>query len=220
MKRLNEEQQTQIVEHVSKTSSFYDSQMSNYKDRMLDIYEAVTTFKQQKKANWQTAFKVNKPYEVENKIQPRIMARNPRWIVSFRTDEFDAEDRLLSPEQRQAKMEKLQDIPKAIQDALNYVFEKDSLKKTIRAAAKSMIRYGNAYAAVCYKYDFGREYINDEEKEYNEETGEEIVQSVKNVKETVIGEYPTIELVSWADILYDARYRRMEEFPSVIRLKR
>lgn len=218
--KLDQQEQVEVIEHVLRTSTFYDNQMSTYKDKMLDIYQSVTTFTQERRAQWQTTFKVNKPHEVVNKIQPRIMARNPRWIVSFKTDEFDAEDRQLTPEQRAAKMEALKDIPRAIQDQLDFIFEKDALKKTIRAAAKSMITYGNAYAAVCYKYELGRDYMNDEEKQVDEVTGEEIVKSVKNIKEKVIAEYPSVDLVSWADVLYDARYRRMEDFPCIIRLKR
>lgn len=158
--KLEQQEQVEVIGHVTRMSNFYDNQMSTYKDKMLDIYQSVTTFTQERRAQWQTTFKVNKPHEVVNKILPRVMARNPRWLVSFKTDEFDAEDKMLTPEQRAAKLETLQDIPKAIQDALNFIFEKDSLKKTIRAAAKSMITYGNAYAAVCYKYELGRDYEN------------------------------------------------------------
>lgn len=53
------------------------------------IYEAVSTFKENPKAQWQSTFKVNKAFEIENKTLPRIIANKPKWIVTAKTDEYN-----------------------------------------------------------------------------------------------------------------------------------
>jgi len=45
--------------------------------------------------DWSSDFKINKAHEIVNKILPRIVAKNPRWIVSPRSDEFSPEDKFL-----------------------------------------------------------------------------------------------------------------------------
>lgn len=38
----------------------------------------------------------------------------------------------------------------------------------------------------------------------------------KKVKEEVIGEYPSIDIVKWKDILFDPRYVRLEDMPAIL----
>ena len=98
--------------------------MKAYREKMLGVYEGYATFKQKKQADRQTTFKVNKAYEVVNKILPRVMAKDPKWIVSVRTDEFRKEDKKLSPEERMDKMKDLHRLSRGIQDYLTYIFDR------------------------------------------------------------------------------------------------
>jgi len=63
---------------------------------MYDVYDAISTFKGKKRADRSSTFKINKAHEVVEKILPRIIARDPKWIVSPRTDEFSPEDSKLT----------------------------------------------------------------------------------------------------------------------------
>lgn len=174
---------------------------SDYRERMLDVYQEFSTFKQEKVTDWSTEFKVNKAHEVVNKILPRIVARNPKWIVSLRTDEFDANDKLLpagSPE-KVKRDEDLKIMSLAVQDYLTYLFDNYGLRKKVRLWAKTMLEYGNAYADVEYKYEISRT---------KDENGKVI--------ETISGEYPTICVKSWTDVYVDPRYVFMEDMPGYV----
>lgn len=80
------EQQQKAVMMVSNTFEQYQELLQPYHNRMLAIYKELNTFTYPKKADWSTTFKVNKMHEVSNKILPRIVSRNPKWLVSFKPD--------------------------------------------------------------------------------------------------------------------------------------
>ena len=127
---------------------------------MNTIYEKVTSFKwsgkNQKKPR-QTDFKVNKMFEIENKVLPRIIANTPKWIVSLKTDEFDESDKDLTPEERTEKFTKSLMYADAIRDYLTYTFNKYELREVNKLRAKTMVRYGMGWVRVSYKYDMVHE---------------------------------------------------------------
>ena len=82
----NETQQQQAVLHVNDTFNQYKELLQPYYERLLAVYTELNSFVYPKKSEWSTTFKVNKMYEVSNKILPRIVARNPKWIVSIKPD--------------------------------------------------------------------------------------------------------------------------------------
>ena len=79
-------QQQNAVLHVNDTLKQYKELLAPYYERLLAVYKELNTFSYPKKSDWSTTFKVNKMYEVSNKITPRIVARNPKWIVSIKPD--------------------------------------------------------------------------------------------------------------------------------------
>jgi len=90
MIRLSQEKQAELINYITDTETTYDELLNTRKSRMLRVAEECKTFEGKKTQGWQTTFKVNKAHEIENKIMPRIIANNPKWIVARRTDEFDA----------------------------------------------------------------------------------------------------------------------------------
>lgn len=201
MKIPSQENQDKAIRVVAEFFNNSKKLSSDYRERMLDVYDELSTFKQKKVTDWSTEFKVNKAYEVVNKILPRIVAKNPKWIVSLRTDEFSPEDRLLeagSPEKMKRK-EELETMSLAVQDYLTYLFDNYSLGERARLWAKTMLGYGNAYAEVEYKYEVSR-----------------TKDSSGKVIETVSGEYPNINVKSWTDVYVDPRYVFLEDMPGYI----
>lgn len=128
---------------------------------MTDIYENVRTFKEERQKDRQTQFKVNKAFEVENKVLPRIIANNPKRLVSIRKDSFSPEDDLLTPEARFQKMQDRADYTDAIRDYLTTVFNKYDLAEVMKMWAKGMVRYGLSWAKVCYRYEVNSTSYND-----------------------------------------------------------
>ena len=89
MRNISIDKQEKIVRCVEETANGFEMQLAQYRQRMLRIYKAVSTFETLKSEDWYTAFKVNKAFEIENKVLPRLIANKPKWIVSARTDSFD-----------------------------------------------------------------------------------------------------------------------------------
>jgi len=130
------------VRCVEESYNSYNMQLGTYKERMLRVYDSVTTFQESKQNAWDTSFKVNKTFEIENKVLPRIIANKPKRQVSVKTDTRDEEDKNLTPEERAKKMESAGEYAKAIKDYLGYVFKKDDLSEVNKLVAKAGIRYG------------------------------------------------------------------------------
>jgi len=130
------------VRCVEESYNSYNMQLGTYKERMLRVYDSVTTFQESKQNAWDTSFKVNKTFEIENKVLPRIIANKPKRQVSVKTDTRDEEDKNLTPEERAKKMESAEEYAKAIKDYLGYVFKKDDLSEVNKLVAKAGISYG------------------------------------------------------------------------------
>jgi hypothetical protein len=96
MVKITKDDQLKALMHVKETYDTYSELCSDHRERLLKIYEEYRSFEQDKEADWSSTFKINKIHEIINKVLPRIIAKNPRWIVSLRSDEFNDKDKFLS----------------------------------------------------------------------------------------------------------------------------
>lgn len=207
------EQQQKAVMMVSNTFEQYQELLQPYHNRMLAIYKELNTFTYPKKADWSTTFKVNKMHEVSNKILPRIVSRNPKWLVSFKPD-------LVNELENWADIAKLDMQSRAVQDLLSTIFSKYNLSESTRLWAKGMVNYGTSFAKVATKYTISRKKLKvDEEETIIDENGvEQVVKITEKIEENVADEYVTIEPVSWSDIYYDPRYVMFQDMPAVVQV--
>lgn len=215
---LSQTQQEDVVKYVADTFSTYKDRLSNYHGRCFEVYKEYSTFTQQKEADWKTTFKVNKAHEVVNKILPRIMSKNPKWIVSSKPDTILDGPEGESDDDKKARLETLQMQSSAVKDYLSTVFDKYNLTEPARLWAKNMVVYGNAFAKIKFKYELGRtEVPSNKERVYIDENGEEQVEKIeKEIKEFVYNQYPTIDVTSWTDLYYDPRYKVFGDAPAII----
>jgi hypothetical protein len=179
---VSEQEQQKAVKYIAQTFEQYKQLLSDYQSRMLAIYKEYSSFTQPKLADWKTTFKVNKAHEVVNKILPRIMSKNPKWLVSNKPDIVDDVQKLGTPEEKQKKLETLDMHTTVVRDYLTNVFDKYNLIEPSRLWAKNMIIYGNALAKIKFKYEIARSLDNNDETEMvtDPETGE--TTEVKNPK--------------------------------------
>jgi len=207
------EQQQKAVMMVSNTFEQYQELLQPYHNRMLAIYKELNTFTYPKKADWSTTFKVNKMHEVSNKILPRIVSRNPKWLVSFKPD-------LVNELENWADISKLDMQSRAVQDLLSTIFSKYNLSESTRLWAKGMVNYGTSFAKVATKYTISRKKLKvDEEETIIDENGvEQVIKITEKIEENVADEYVTIEPVSWSDIYYDPRYVMFQDMPAVVQV--
>ncbi|MFK5281873.1 hypothetical protein ACI3PL_20185, partial [Lacticaseibacillus paracasei] len=86
--KINQAKQSEVVRHIQDTFSNYETQSQQRRDRMTRIYKSVSTFDNQRLQPRETTFKVNKAHEIENRILPRIMSKQPKPIVSYCNDDY------------------------------------------------------------------------------------------------------------------------------------
>lgn len=189
----------QCVQHVLQTLNDYTTLVQDWKRRCTRIYEAVQTFEMAKANGWDTNFKVNKCFEIENRWVSRLFAKEPSAVVSIRTDVFDDADRKLTEEQRREKIATMSKFALAAQDYLKQTFKKPGQKKKIRRWARAMVRYGKAHAVPEYQYVRGTTYDAD-----------------KKPSEDVIDEFPSIEVLPFTNVFFDPNYPTLEEMPAFL----
>lgn len=118
------------------------------------------------------------------------------------------------------------------QDYLTYVFDEYNQRERFKLLARNLIVYGKAYAKTTWKYETARiskvtqKTTNDVNVDPNAmtldpTTGEPVVQDQTSVQDTtvsekVIGQYPSIDVISWTDMYYDPRYIFIEDRPAMV----
>jgi len=216
--RATDEEQLAAILHVSQTFDMYKNLLKDYRNRLLEVYKEYSTFKQEKIADWKTTFKVNKAHEVVNKITPRIMSKNPKWLVSNKPDILNDIYKLDSPEEQTKRMDQLDIMTVAVQDYLSHIFDKYNLIEPAIMWAKNMVIYGNSFAKIKFKYEMSSTIKpTNKEEAYIDENGEEVIEvKDKEKEEYVWGEHPTIEVKNWSDIFYDPRYTNFDDLPAII----
>lgn len=217
--KVSQEKQYEIVRHIMDSKESYASLLQSYHDRLLDIYKEFSTFKEAKSSPRETDFKVNKMFEIVNKVLPRIIARNPKWIVSSKptamVEVIDNKD--MSDEEKISKLDSIKDYNEVIQSLLNFIFDKYGLTEQVRLRAKDMILYGKWIAKAKFKYEVSRRKVsNPVSRVYTDENGEEIEEESNKTEDYVWWEHPCIDNVSRTKLFYDPRYKDFDDLPAVI----
>lgn len=200
--RKSKDKQVETVEFINSTYNDYRWELEERRNLYLEIYDAMYTFNSPQTVEWAPDFKVNKAHEIVNKVLPRLIAKNPKWIVRPRTDAFYEGDEKLTGDERQANIERNNKFSRAIQDYLTVLFKQKGQRERLKGFAKEMLVYWNSFAQVRMQYEIMRT------KEGN-----------KNTKEKVIWQFPTIDPVSWYDMYYNPNFVFFEDMAWVLRVK-
>lgn len=206
--KINTAKQTEIVLHVQETFKNYETQSQQRRARMEKIYKSVSNFYEVKTQPRETNFKINKTHEIENRIVPRIMSKQPKPIVTYCKDDY-----LENPELD------INELTDAIEDRLESIYEKQDMIESLRHRARAWVRYWLSFAKLSPKYRIKRTTEDKEEVMYDE-MGNEIPQVTKKVKEAVYEQYTGIDIKSRTDMYFDPRYTRLEDMPSIIDVTR
>ncbi len=201
--KVTKEEQQRILTYVRQNIDLFQSQSSLYRDQMLNIYESLSTFELPETWDVLTRFKVNKAHEILRKVVPRVIAKSPRFVVTPRTDVFQDWDELKAGKDRVAMLDKHWKMARATQDYLNILFEDENFRERLKLWAINMLTYWNSFAQIVPKYKIQRS------KDENHK-----------VTEKVVWLTPTIDVVSWTEMYYDARYKLLEDMPWVTRVKK
>lgn len=196
-------QQRDIISYIrDSVNSNYRPNSTEYRELMTRIYESLSTFEMPDTGDVLTRFKVNKAHEIVNKVVPRVFAKSPKFQVSARTDAFYEKDAKATGEERKTLLERNQKMVLAVQDYLTVLFEDQDLQESLKLWVKAQVVYGNGFAQVIPKIEIKRN------KDKN-----------NKVTEKLIGIKPTIDIVSWTEMYYDPRYKKLKDMPWYVRIR-
>lgn len=202
--RKNSLMEGKAIDTVNSFIELSNRLCKDHKSKLVEIYKEYSTFETPKKYDWSTTFKVNKMHEIVEKITPRIIGRNPKWIVSRKANNRAEAQEIMDTKEEPGEKKEIgeEDVSLMIQDYLTYSFDEYNLFEPNRLWAKAMITYGYAFARITFKSEVAM--ITSEKEGGGYTTAKE-----------VIGEYPTLEPVSFTDIFIDPRYRMARDMPAI-----
>lgn len=203
MTKIPLKQQADIVEYVRQSmESNFKPNSTQYRELMTRVYESLSTFEMPDTWDVLTRFKVNKAHEIVNKVTPRIFAKSPKFIVSPRTDAFYEDEWDLIWEDKNKIIKRNQKFSLAVQDYLTVLFEDEDLQESLKLWAKNQVVYWNSYAQVIPKIEISRSKWKD-----------------NKVTEKLVWFKPTIDNISWTEMYYDPRYKKLKDMPWYVRFR-
>lgn len=203
---LNEKEQAELLAYIGLSLKQYETQSKDYREQLFQVYLALSTFEMPDTWDVLTRFKINKAHEIVRKVVPRIIANPPKMIVTPRTDIFekwDEKNNIPGTPERQKMLDKHNKYAMATQEYLNAVYNDQNFRERLKVWVVNQITYGNAFADVVWRYKIQKS---------KDKAGK--------ISETVVGVMPSIDILSWTEIFYDARFKFLEDMPWIIRRRR
>ena len=190
-KAPSKEVQQKAVNFVTTKSGDWESMCSQLRDKWLIFYELYRNFETKGRQPWQSKLFIPKAFEVVEKIAPRLIAHDPKFLAVSKTTKS------------------VQYTP-ILQDYLQYVWDEENLKEKTKGWVKNMLIYGTSFAKVGWnqrtKTKTTKEDIEFEGELFEQETEEE----------TLVDEIPTFDLVDIFDILLDPRETDLQDGLGII----
>ena len=210
--------QERALQQVTQTKAYYKSLCKTRRAELADIYQTVMSYKSRKRADWASSIKVNFANQIESLVTARMTAKNPKFIVSYKlpieslVDKYypvkepkeDAPiEQIAKYKEKKKEQERFRgEVEKwagSIQDYLNTLFDDYTMGQRIRQGAKSLVRYGNVYGTVNYRFE-----------KYKKRRDGKVI-------EEKINERPEIDIISFTEMYLDPKYIQTSESPAVIR---
>ena len=203
--------QSKAVAYVTTIKSSYKNMCDPQKQKLRDLYDKVMDYRPEKDYAWQSALKVNFANHIEQLVTARITAKNPKVLVSLRGNPKEIARMYYGKEPKtQEELEEFNAFVRQIQNKwapalqryLNILQDTAGYLPVYRRLAKQLVRTGNTYADVTYRYDIHRTQDKKTQK----------------ARATVANEYPMIECISFQELFIDPRYHQTADSMAVIRM--
>lgn len=201
--QLTNKQESDVLGFITETLNSYESQTDDWKEQNLEIYEALSTFTEPNTWDNFPRFKINLMHIILRQVVPRIIAKAPRPMVSVRTDAFFEWEDKAEGEERAAMLARNDKFAQAMQDYLTVVFAQENFQERLKYWVVNQLTYWNAFAQVTSKYKIKR---SKDKKS-------------KKISEKIIDVLPTLDIISFSEMLFDPRYKIMEDMPWYARVK-
>lgn len=182
MPKPSKDIQEKAVAHVMEKASQWEAMTESLREKWLGFYELYRNFETRDRLPWQSKLFIPKAFEVVEKIGPRLIAHDPKFLAVPK------------------KAGALQ-FSSIIQEYLQFVWEEESLSDKMSLWVKSMLIYGTAFAKIDWKMR-----TKTKKKKKLTKTEELTIE-----EETLIDEVPTFEVADIFDILIDPRETSIQD---------
>ena len=209
--KLNEEQKGNLIGQVTEVFEFYRTQLEQTRQRQLEIFENTFIFKFDR-GNGRTSLCFPKLYEHLQRIAPRLVANEPKWVITPLVMSRDgvptgeSEDGTLSFDQQQSLSEEQDTIFKEAEKSqlyLNYIWNLGRCQEKLDSWSVNGLVQNIGWA----KVDF---VSRKRKRKIDLPNGE-----TKEVEEIYM-EYPTFDVVDPLAMYFDPKIEFIEDMRSVI----
>jgi len=194
------EVQQRAVDTINKAFDNYKVLLNWYRAKWYDLFRATYIFETDRKLPGQSTIFFPKAFEQIEKVTPRIIGENPKFVVSANLPvhpQFPEADMKLNAESQQV--------------SLNYFWKRGNCQKKCRTWVKGGLIYGTMFA----KVEFERKTHKSEQKTIKTaEDGSQYEEIVET--ETVVDEFPTFRVPDILDLYFDPRIELIDDMPSII----
>ena len=192
MAKLNFEERKRALDWMVQVNKDFDNLNMRLRNKWLDWYRMYRVFENQERLPGQSNIFIPKIFEIIEKKVPPVIAKDPKFIVTPRTN-------------------KATPYIGAIRDTLNFWWDEDEMQEKLETWVKDAFIYGVGFLKVDWyqetKIETSVEVEIDEDGEIIEREYEE---------EVISFERPTADLVSIFDIKVDPRVADFQEGVGVL----
>ena len=192
MAKLNSEERTRALDWMVQVNMDFDNLTTRLRNKWLDWYRMYRVFENQERLPGQSNIFIPKIFEIIEKKVPPVIAKDPKFIVTPRTNEATA-------------------YVGAIRDALNFWWDEDNMQEKLETWVKDAFIYGVGFL----KVDWYQETKVETSVEVEIDDDGNVVE--KEYEEEVISfERPTADLISIFDVKVDPRVENFKEGVGVL----
>ena len=192
MAKLNSEERTRALDWMVQVNMDFDNLTMRLRNKWLDWYRMYRVFENQERLPGQSNIFIPKIFEIIEKKVPPVIAKDPKFIVTPRTNEATV-------------------YVGAIRDALNFWWDEDGMQEKLETWVKDAFIYGVGFL----KVDWYQETKVQTSVEVEIDDDGNVVE--KEYEEEVISfERPTADLISIFDVKVDPRVENFKEGVGVL----
>ena len=201
--KLSDDQKKRLVDACNETYEFYRTQLEVPRQKMLELFEATFIFKFER-GNGRSSLCFPKLWEHLQKIAPRLVSNDPKWVITPLAPSRTLEDLNTINQEDKEKMFVEAEVGQLY---LNYIWWLGKGKTKLDEWSISGLALDIGWARVDFHQELAKK------KEYEVDTyGQEMEIEVETVKT----EYPTFEVLDSLSVYFDPRISNVDDMRSIV----
>lgn len=207
--KLDDKQKDRLISKITDKYSEFHTLLEQPRQKMLSQFEDTFVF-QFKRGSGRSSLCFPKMYEYLQRIAPRLVAANPKWVVNPKVPKRK-EDEVATIQTKESMFE----LARGSQLYLNYIWELGRCRAKLDEWSISGLVMDIGWA--CVDFIQKKEKIKESETEVElDEDGNEIETIVETEVEKIVLEYPTFQALDSLNVFFDPRVCNVDDMRAVI----